>query len=277
MGLPKNIAGLTARSVLADLTDIIAIQKADGSIPVQKIPLGLLPFIQAPGDANVVIAGAAIRPSVNAGVVSWNFLVDSEHGPVFFNGIEKSPSTGTRIRILYPAVTSIVTFLVGPDETAAPNGLLAGATVDVASADIEIAQMGTGVASALYQGNGTTWVRVSTNYFSFPGVPSGSRLYILPDNTMFPFDTVGAYGAHYEGAGIKSVSRLTAGLGPYNVGWELYDNSTGTPVLSVPQATDFLQVTSGNILNLGLDAYDPGFALWNNSLLNLWIIALFTI
>jgi hypothetical protein len=108
------------------------------------------------GDPNIKMLAGVIR---NTGG-TWSFLNDADHVPLRLTSISQPSSSIVRIGYdkTYPKVISL---LVVPDETYTRNGVIAGASVGLSDANIELYQNKTVNGYIRYDGSG--WVASGGN------------------------------------------------------------------------------------------------------------------
>lgn len=229
-----------------------------------------------PLPGSVVVAAGTIQSTIVAGVVSWSFIELGGHAPVFFTAAIQSPATPSRIRITYPTVSNVITFLAVCDETYAGFFQLSGATVDLSFADIQLAAP-RNFNKNIFQGNGTTWVPLqpSITATNLPGYAvSGSRLSII--STLSPVTGLDGnaftWDARYMGSNGRFIKPTYSGLGSFNAAYDLVDAS-GT--LQTPQSTDYMIFDAGLLLPNEINAYDPASPYNGVFGSNIWIIGLF--
>jgi hypothetical protein len=226
-----------------------------------------------PPPGSMIIATGIIRPSINAGVVSWDLLNDSQHTPVFFTSVVQSPATASRIRINYPAVSKVCTLLVGPDETFAGQLTGTGATVDVSNADIQLAAT-SGSFKLGFVGDGAQWQLIAGSQVLWPGMTIvGPRVNVLNGPVPYPFEIFTSMSASYNGGNNNLATKVTSGLGIFNLAFELRNAVTG--LATTPQTTDFMTLDSGNPSSSDVNAYDPANLLWGQANANLWVVGVF--
>lgn len=256
---------------------------------IREIGIGSINFGAPPG-ANVwapgvggavppigaaVIGSGTIRPSMVGGVVSWAFIDDAQHSPIFFTSVEQSPDTPTRIRINYPLVTKISSFMVVVDETFAGQLTGVGSTVTNSWADIQI-----GATQRMYRmafqgtvGGNLQLIPSVTNWLPDANVV-GNAVAILnaPPSLEAPFNNFNVYGAYYMGPNGYFVAKITSGLGPFNTGFKIVNN-VGADI--VPGVNDFMILEVGNPVTEEINAFDPNNPWWSQAFANFWMFGIF--
>lgn len=247
-------------------------------------PYSLLRNIQNSfgGSDSVVIAAGVIRGNASGGggsFITWTFLDGAtSHDKLYFTSVA-GVATGA-IRITYPTVSKVISFVAVPDETLAGFSMTMGATVDVDHADIfcYIPSMNGG---SLTGSGGASWTKSSiisgwdVDYNS----SSGLTRFNATNSDGLP-STGSDYSAcqiTYSGSNPYLIKRAYSALGIYNIGFYLTD-ILGNPVTGSTNANDVITVTTRptRVLANGYQVSGSLFEsnIWNSSS-NIWIIGVF--
>jgi hypothetical protein len=245
------------------------------------------------GNKRVQLLAGVIRPDGNAasgGAITWEFLKpDTNHNYIFPHGNRnvsnvKVVANGSVLRITFPRAKRAICFQVVPDETLQINGIIAGASVGLETADISISQL-QGMYGGHLTGSGSTFTKSGDlSSFTF-GTLNANQIYFRPPK---PFGNAGTDAqntsywsnciANYAGSNDRRLKRIVSGLGSDYFGYQLLDN-TGTPVVT-NDANDIIEIMSGTPKRVSVNANSnnsfgfPGANLFTVTS-NFWIWGLF--
>jgi hypothetical protein len=185
----------------------------------------------------MIYAGCALKPSwqnnTTGSPITWSFVEDSEHGPIFFTGVQQS---GPFIEILYPQVTKIHTFLVGVDETLQKYMVVAGATVGMSSSRIIASTIGS--RAYFLTGNGTDWSSAPlTNTVSNGSTTIGG---ITTLTNSYAYGTVGQYMGTNPYVVRPNLTSIAVGQWKF----DLINMTTGQKVTTPPTTDDKVLITA---------------------------------
>lgn len=242
-----------------------------------------------------VEARCILKPSTDgAGNITWAFINDSDHQPVYFDSVYTDASSG-RLTVRYPAVSKVLSFNVNTDESFARIPMQVGASVGLTTTTIWMYK--TTLWSANIVGNGTS------TYTLNPGPPSilqpypsgGGAFTMTYDSasgvvtlTNVPYQDADSefytLGLEYEGDSSYRVQRIWTGLSYRMTKFKLISNTTNTVVHGAPSVNTRIIVRGpivmseipGNSSSTGARDY-PGFFMKNNGsyLPNFWVTATF--
>jgi len=226
---------------------------------------------------NVRMGTAIIRPTVDGGGnVTWSFVDDADHDPVFFNSI--STPNSQVVRLGYPATTKVLSCHVTTDDHTFRYGITAGASVGLSSLDIRF--------SAVFQTrqissfNGTSWSSTG-QVFTSSVVNSGNTIVVNRASSGFA-NIESAYAdtyAMYAGTNNRVLRAVITGLGYFQNKYELVDPTTGT--VATPISGDAVILFNPNYnRTLNTQSVNSGYELekhiYDNSLLpNYFVTAIF--
>lgn len=184
----------------------------------------------------LIHAACALKPSwqnnTTGSPITWSIISDSEHGPQFFTSVGLN---GPFIELFYPTVTKISTFIVGVDETFQKYGVVAGATIGMSSARIQMSALF--ARTYFITGNGTNWTSAPlTNTWSsgstvLSGIPIMSNSYA--------YGTVGQYMG--TNPYVVRPNLTSIGMGQWK--FDLIDMTTGLKVTTPPTSDDRVLIT----------------------------------
>lgn len=245
------------------------------------------------GNKRIQMLAGVIRPDGNAtpsGAITWEWLKpDTGHNYVFPQGKKnvsdvKIVANGNALRLQFPKAKRAICFQVVPDETLQLNGIIAGASVGLETADISVSQL-TGLYGGHLIGSGSTFTKNGDlSSFTF-GTLNANQIYFRPPK---PFGNAGSDAqntgywsnciANYAGSNDRRLKKIVSGLGSDYFGYQLLDN-TGTPVVT-NDANDIIEIMSGTPKRVSVNPNSnnsfgyPGANLFTTSS-NFWVYGLF--
>ena len=196
---------------------------------------------------SIVEARCVIRSSVDgSGNITWAFINDSDHQPVFFDSVYTDGAG--RLTIRYPTITKAIYFNVSHDESFAKIPMQMGASVGLSTSTIWMFRhavfgfslIGNGTSTYSYnsvppsiaKNAGDPESAFSFSYDSTSGVVSFNNIpYQDPDNEPY------SLGIEYEGASNYRVQRIWSGLSYRQMKFKLVDAVTNTTITGAPTAT----------------------------------------
>jgi hypothetical protein len=186
----------------------------------------------------LIHAGCALKPSwtnnTTGSSITWNIINDSEHAPQFFTSVGLN---GPFIELFYPTVKKICTFIVGVDETLQKYGVVAGATIGISSAKIQLSAL---YARAYFMtGNGTGWNSspLVSSYNSATGSTTISGIPIMSNS--YAYGTVGQYMGNNPYVVRPNLTSIANGQWKF----DLLDVTTGLKVMTPPTSDDRVLIT----------------------------------
>jgi hypothetical protein len=252
----------------------------------QEYPPAICDSSQPQSDAvvlasdTVIIAAGVIRgtpQNIIGSFIDWQFIGAADsHAKVYFDSVKALPNG--LIRVYYPAVSKVVSFIATGDEILSKYATF-GSAVDVAWADIYV---GTIVANGgEIKGNNTSSFTKGSSLGSWDIIRDTTGLFrlnigVVTGLTMTAFDYA-KLTITYTGSNIRFVKRVFNGLGNYNAGFYLTDVN-GTIIKGNSDPNDRVVVSSGmttqnvNAYRVGGDLYEYNF--WR-PMSNIWLSAIF--
>jgi hypothetical protein len=227
---------------------------------------------------SIIVAGGVIRAyptNVVGSVINWKFIVDAGHDKIYFDSIVAQPSGA--LRVYYPTVSKIISFMIVGDEITS-KALTAGASVDMAHADIYVGQYVTN-GGELKGTNTSSWnVTGCSNWNIVRDTTGLTKLNIgTPNSLAITANDYAKLQIVYTGQNVRFIKRVYSGLGNYYVGFYLTDY-LGNIIKGNSSISDRVVVTSNpTIQNINCQKVsgDSSQLKLFTTTANFWIMAQF--
>jgi hypothetical protein len=223
------------------------------------------------------VAGCALRPTINAGNVTWSIISDAEHSPQMFNA---ASGVGSGITVgLARNIGRVVSAVAAPDESLQSHGLILGCSFGLSQ--IQIGFSWVQKRRAILTSNGTAWT-ISGNAGWIASATHGAQSMLTLQTNIYGANTVESFSsvALYLGRTVTALARtgvrvVNSGIGNHQTRFEILDDA-GLAV--VPAAGDVVfadcpkfltsppiigAVSAGSLIS---EAFTPSFA-------NIWLMA----
>lgn len=268
---------------LADVPNKSVATSNLGIIPYQSITPA---FSAAGSNPDFTVIASGIMQATNAftlnGPITWGLITFGGHGASFFDSLYPDPVLTQRLDLVFPQVKSVLTVVVGNDESTQAQGITIGPTVSFTNAQFA-ASMPT-IGEAILTGNGTsTWSSavsagsLSVSTFS-PTNGQTSVAWTTPSN-LTQFGIGATTPIIYQGPNQYTIDRTYSGLGAYSLAFNIVEPNGGY-LDANPTANDKIIIgpisTGMQALHLGIWTSTNAFlAAGANS--NFWVIGLFEV
>ena len=270
-----------AQQAVTDAEALVLLAEAAAASVVSAPQMPMTMFAQGDNEF-ACLASIIVRPTgtvVSGGTITWQILNNAnDHESSFIRSATANPAT-QMVNLRYPTVKSVLSFLVGPDESFTEQGVFFGATVGVQFLQLRAARIKN--SGFRLTGNGTTYTITTPNTLSLISVVSGLTTFSL-GGFVTDFDT-NAVQISYVGTNNYRIQKVFSGLGAAVLGFKLVDISTNTVITTAPTSDDVVIISNAGsqIQPLALGTWGNPNAPQNTNIFmssagyNFWCIGLF--